>query len=307
MTRYHINPKSGNPNKCSAKAGNCPFKSEDGTEASHYDSPEAARTGYERDMESKAEIARLEKAVEAERNWPSPPKSAIQAAEAKGYLVNTKSKGLALRAEINGRPYEVTVAGGDVTATQRLSPSSFSAALYVRTNRPFEEGAATTRSVEFSDYGTNLSVEAAEEHIRDMEDIVKTSPEFLDKVNETIAEAEKLYGEPKKQYFTGMYAKVDALPAPAPTRPAKELDFELKHSPGYVLADVKHSGAWEKRPDSSPSLASFSEGSLETSISLGSRSEMDQARYQRRIEELKDAVKTAKAMKKAAQALPTTK
>jgi len=41
MNRYHINPETGNPNKCSAKPGNCPFKAE------HYDTKEEARAAYE--------------------------------------------------------------------------------------------------------------------------------------------------------------------------------------------------------------------------------------------------------------------
>jgi len=52
MARYHINPETGNPNKCSAQAGNCPFKSEAGDEATHYSSKNEARAGYEQKMES---------------------------------------------------------------------------------------------------------------------------------------------------------------------------------------------------------------------------------------------------------------
>jgi hypothetical protein len=40
---YHISPTTGNPNKCGAKPGNCPF----GAPAEHYESKEAARTAYE--------------------------------------------------------------------------------------------------------------------------------------------------------------------------------------------------------------------------------------------------------------------
>jgi hypothetical protein len=43
--RYHINPKTGEPGKCSAKNGGCPF----GGENEHYTSPEAAREAFEAD------------------------------------------------------------------------------------------------------------------------------------------------------------------------------------------------------------------------------------------------------------------
>jgi hypothetical protein len=47
MARYHINPTTGNPSVCKAAAGNCPFKSDEGTEAPHYSSGAAARRAYE--------------------------------------------------------------------------------------------------------------------------------------------------------------------------------------------------------------------------------------------------------------------
>lgn len=61
MNRYHMNPKTGNPNKCSAKQGNCPFKSEAGSEATHYASAGEARVGYEQEMEAKTQAARESK------------------------------------------------------------------------------------------------------------------------------------------------------------------------------------------------------------------------------------------------------
>jgi len=40
---YHINPATGDPGKCSAKKGNCPFGGDD----EHYTSSESAREAYE--------------------------------------------------------------------------------------------------------------------------------------------------------------------------------------------------------------------------------------------------------------------
>lgn len=40
---YHINLEAGEPGKCSAKSGNCPFDGDD----LHFTSEESARAGYE--------------------------------------------------------------------------------------------------------------------------------------------------------------------------------------------------------------------------------------------------------------------
>ena len=42
MSKYHLNWK-GEPGKCSAKEGNCPFGGAD----DHFDSPETARQAFE--------------------------------------------------------------------------------------------------------------------------------------------------------------------------------------------------------------------------------------------------------------------
>lgn len=46
MTKYHINPETGNPNKCVAKPGNCRF----GSDTTHYASKDEARAAYEAEM-----------------------------------------------------------------------------------------------------------------------------------------------------------------------------------------------------------------------------------------------------------------
>lgn len=50
MAKFHINPETGNPGSCSAQTGNCPFGSDD----EHYTSAEAARTAYEKQMDSES-------------------------------------------------------------------------------------------------------------------------------------------------------------------------------------------------------------------------------------------------------------
>lgn len=41
--KFHINPSTGNPNKCSAKSGNCPF----GGDSEHFESKDSARQHFE--------------------------------------------------------------------------------------------------------------------------------------------------------------------------------------------------------------------------------------------------------------------
>ena len=48
MAKYHINPKTGNPGRCAATSGNCPFGDDD----HHYSSPEDAAQAYERSKSS---------------------------------------------------------------------------------------------------------------------------------------------------------------------------------------------------------------------------------------------------------------
>jgi hypothetical protein len=43
MSKYHINPQTGNPGLCRAQSGNCPFGSDD----EHYPSKQEARTAFE--------------------------------------------------------------------------------------------------------------------------------------------------------------------------------------------------------------------------------------------------------------------
>lgn len=60
MAKYHINGK-GEPGKCSAEKGNCPFGSDD----EHYTSAAAARTAYEkRQANSYEEFSKVEQAIQ---------------------------------------------------------------------------------------------------------------------------------------------------------------------------------------------------------------------------------------------------
>lgn len=50
MSRYHINPNTGNANTCRANFGNCPYEKNDFAE--HYDTKQEAQKAYEKQMEN---------------------------------------------------------------------------------------------------------------------------------------------------------------------------------------------------------------------------------------------------------------
>lgn len=58
MARYHINPETGRPNQCTAKV-QCRF----GSETQHFDSKEAARAGYEKQMKDQTVSESLKKST----------------------------------------------------------------------------------------------------------------------------------------------------------------------------------------------------------------------------------------------------
>lgn len=303
MTRYHINPKTGNPNKCSAKLGNCPFKSTDGAEAIHYETQDAAREGYEKIMEAQAEADRLAREAADELNWPAPSAEAVAEAEAAGYTVDVKGKSLGIRVQGKDYSYEISIRKGDVYANRSLK-SSFSTVYRVRNDWPLSENGRMLRAIEFSDYGTQLSVEEAEEHIAEMEEALKAAPAFVSKINDTIGAAEKLFGEPKRELFKGLYAPVDALPTIAPERTTAVMDFEAEGDLFYKRMVTHQSRSLRDHRDSDPSAYVGIKGEAVTSISLSSRSELTQEDYQERIATLKDSVATIHAMKEAIAKLP---
>lgn len=58
MSKYHINPKTGNANICRANYGNCPYEKNDFAE--HYENKQDAQRAYEKLMENPiSEISRL--------------------------------------------------------------------------------------------------------------------------------------------------------------------------------------------------------------------------------------------------------
>lgn len=57
MAKFHVNPETGEPGKCSAAEGNCPFKDV----SEHFESAAEAREGYEKEMESREKYEELQK------------------------------------------------------------------------------------------------------------------------------------------------------------------------------------------------------------------------------------------------------
>lgn len=63
MAQYHINPETGRPNQCTAKI-KCRF----GADTQHFDSKEAARAGYEKQMEGQTVSGSLKKSTPAPKS-----------------------------------------------------------------------------------------------------------------------------------------------------------------------------------------------------------------------------------------------
>lgn len=76
--KYHINPETGNPNKCVAQPGNCRY----GSDANHYENKADARQAYEGQMSSKAVATETRK---SEESAPA-PKSNIVTRSASGKI-----------------------------------------------------------------------------------------------------------------------------------------------------------------------------------------------------------------------------
>jgi len=306
MARYHMNPATGNPNKCSAKEGNCPFKSDDGSEATHYESPNEARAGYEQEQRDARDKAERLRAEERERNWPTPSDERVAEFEKKGYAVDPKGKGIMRRGERDGRRWEITVRSGTVNASIGM-PDSFGSAFTIHTRMPYQ-GETATHQVEFGDFGTTLSIESAEQHVKEMEDVLRQAPKLIDQTNKMIADSKELFGEPKKAPYEGLYTEVPQVETFTGTRDAQAQRFTVDNRGSYINIQPENAGRLDTRSDSNADL--FTDGresKPEARISLSSFGTMDRDEYQARAERLKDTVATAKAMESTATALVAAK
>lgn len=61
--KFHLNPNTGNPSKCSAKSGNCPFAGD----SEHFESMEKARTHFESENADKS-LESVRKALKSRRD-----------------------------------------------------------------------------------------------------------------------------------------------------------------------------------------------------------------------------------------------
>lgn len=158
--RYHISPKTGNPNICRAKnEGGCPF----GNDSEHFDTKQDARAAYEHKMEQLAkeeaekekankEKARQERMAAAERNWPSPSEEAVEAYRKNNFAVDPKHKILEKINEpmLNKNTATISILSGKTNAVYGNSYNALDQPMSYRTqeDRPAK--------IEFTDYGTIL-------------------------------------------------------------------------------------------------------------------------------------------------------
>lgn len=90
MSRYHVNPETGEAGPCRATSGNCPF----GGDTDHHDSASEARSAYEASQEDAKLLAGLKKSSDFVKIEPVPA-SELQHPEQKAtrvgeYLVSTR-------------------------------------------------------------------------------------------------------------------------------------------------------------------------------------------------------------------------
>lgn len=110
--KFHLNPNTGNPSKCSAKSGNCPFAGD----SEHFESVEQARKYFENENADKS-LESVRKALKARRNT---------------YLSFSKDDN------------EINIGANTPNETPVSSPSSH------RTERPIEAGLAHARRIVMS-------------------------------------------------------------------------------------------------------------------------------------------------------------
>jgi hypothetical protein len=82
MSKFHINPATGEVGKCSSTKGKCPF----GTAEEHYTSQEAASAAYEESMKGHAVKSAVKKS-------PKTPRTDFRKSDGSGYRIESNSEG----------------------------------------------------------------------------------------------------------------------------------------------------------------------------------------------------------------------
>lgn len=292
MVRYHLSRETGKPNQCKAKEGNCPFKTEEGVERPHYATKEDARAGYEVEQRAEQELIRQKRDAAAEKRWPTPSDEKIEAFENANpnYSVYGKKKTLESETEDAGLSTRATVRSGQLNASVRFR-NHFGAGLSINQVPDFTgKSNATKFDVAFNDFGTNLSIQDAEAHVKEMEQLIAKAPTAIDEANEAVEKAEKLFGRPSDETHP-MYSKVDQFAPAAPPKPPTIQKYIVNEGT-YPTYHFDEAGLNNSRIH--PQAYLGHKGSLDVSISMPSRSDMSFEDYQERAQNLRNAIATAK-------------
>ena len=204
--RYHISPKTGNPNICRAKTPeSCPVSQNTEGVVEHFESKADARKAFEKHMEEKsraeaeAEKIRREKIREerkkaAEKNWPSPTDKAVEAYRNQGFVVDPTYKSLMniTRKQSDGYSATVQFMAGSAQASYGTDDHMFEQ--YMR----FGDLEGSDKIV-FQDYATRLEEDEAKKHLEKLENALKNSNKFVKDINQTASNAQMLYGHPEKR------------------------------------------------------------------------------------------------------------
>lgn len=204
--RYHISPKTGNPNICRAKTPeSCPVSQNSEGVVEHFDNKEDARKAFEKHMEEKSraqaeaekirrEKIREERRIAAEKNWGSPTEDAVKAYEAQGFVIEPAYKSLSniTRKQSDGYSATVQSMAGSVQAIYGTDDGMFEH--YMR----FGDLEGSDKII-FQDYATKLEEDEAKKHLEKLENALKNSNKFVKDINQTASNAQMLYGHPEKR------------------------------------------------------------------------------------------------------------
>lgn len=298
--RYHISPKTGNPNICRAKsAESCPISKNDEGVVEHFDSKEKARESYEKHMEEKIRLEAIadrdrrqkiqeERLAAAEKNWPTPSSERVDEYKSKGYEVETQHRALYSTEENDSETIVVNVMAGSVSAMYQYDRSSINSPM------SYNDRWHNEPRIEFTDFGTRMKEDEAKEHLKNLENALTNSNKFINKINTTLSDAEGLYGTPKNSERAGQhYRKVEnvdnSLNEKVQILPIKKDDYAMNGKESYTYHGQ----------DFNLYVRKDLNNNVETEVNMSSMSRTtDVNEYKGRIYELRNVLATAEDLKK---------
>lgn len=299
--RYHISPKTGNPNICRAKTPeSCPVSQNTEGVVEHFESKADARKAFEKHMEEKsradaeAEKIRREEIREkrkkaAEKNWPSPTENAVKAYEAQGFVVDPTYKSLMniTRKQSDGYSATIQVMAGETQAIYGTDDHMFEQ--YMR----FGDLEGSDKIV-FQDYATQLEEDEAKNHLEQLENALKNSSKFVKDINQTASNAQMLYGHPEKR-LEGRSYYIEAAPVDDTLNDDVKV-LEVQTERDWFPDQVRHTYRGEHF---NLYVEEQEDGKFDVEVNMRSMSKTDDVNdFKNRIYELRNILATVDELKK---------